>query len=151
MYHQNVYELSKRYSPPKIDLLGADTLDGYGYERQGSYPICHIVPEDVTRQDFDHYPYVFAFMNFDDLLFYLYPVCLEYERDNGINCIDSFMYSLDRFVPEALQKLLKSDQDAVISGLNWIWNAAPFDNADWVQCPNLQAVIGVSVSSDDLD
>lgn len=151
MRHEDVYELSKRHSPPKIDLLGADTLYRYGRERQGSHPISHIVPEDVTREDFDHYPYVFAFMEFEDLLFYLYPICLEYERDIEIDCIDSFMYSLDPFVPESHLKLSQADQNAVISGLSWIWNSSPLGYADWIQCPNLQAAIGVCVSWDDID
>ena len=85
-----------------------------------------------------------------DLLFYLYPVALEYSRDNGLECVDSFMYSLDRVVNDLLESLPDDDADALREGLRWLWDAGSPGMADWVQCKNLQSVIGVSVTWDDL-
>ena len=150
MKRESVYLLSRKYGPPKIDLRAAEILDSYGDESYATRPINHRVPDDVSREDFDHYQWVFCFMGFDDLLFYLYPIALEYERDKCLNCIDSFMYSLNGFVPEASSKLPSEDQQALLAGLRWIWEAAPIGYADWVQCPNLQAAIGVSVTWNDL-
>jgi hypothetical protein len=150
MTHESVYLMSRKYGPPKIDLRTAEIMDSYGDESCAKLPINHRVPEDVSKEDFDYYQWIFAFMGFEDLLFYLYPIALEYERDNSLNCIDSYMYSLDRFLPEASAKLPPKDQQALVDGLRWIWDAAPLGYADWVQCPNLQGAIGVSVTWDDI-
>jgi hypothetical protein len=150
MEHPSVYSLSRKYGPPKIDLRRAEILDSYGDESYATHPINHRVPEDVIRADFDYYGWVYPFMEFEDLLYYLYPIALEYERDNSLDCIDSFMYSLDGKVPYDSSKLPAEDQQALVDGLRWIWNAAPLGFADWVQCPNLQAAIGVSVTWGDI-
>jgi len=55
----------------------------------------------------DFYEWVYPFLKFEDLLFYLYPIALEFERTKSLDCIDSFLYSLDRFVPIELSKLSK--------------------------------------------
>jgi len=144
-----VYALSRKYSPPRIDLRTAEIMDAYGDERYATRPINHRVPEDVSREDLDFYGWVYAFMSFEDLLFYLYPIALEYERDRCLDCIDPFLYSLDRCVPLESSKLPTQDQRGLLDGLQWIWDAAPLDYADWVQCPNLQAAIGKSVTWDD--
>ncbi|NJO52950.1 MAG: hypothetical protein HC840_30140 [Leptolyngbyaceae cyanobacterium RM2_2_4] len=146
MLHPTVYSLSRKYGPPEIDLRKAEIMDSYGDETYAARPINHRVTEDVSRDDFDYYQWVFAFMGFKDLLFYLYPIALEYERDKCLNCVDSFMYSLNRFMPEELAQLSAEDQQGVLDGLRWIWDAAPLGYADWVQCPNLQAAIGKSVT-----
>ncbi len=150
MQHASVYALSKKYAPPRINLRSAEIMDSYGDETFAAYPINHHAPEDVSKEDLDFYPRVFPFMQFTDLLFYLYPIALEYEKDNGLDCIDSYMYSLDRYFPSESSKMLPAEQQSLQDGLRWIWNAAPLGCADWVQCPNLQAAIGVSVSWDDM-
>ena len=143
-----VYSLSKKYAPPGIDLRSAEIMDSYGDESNATRPIDHRVPEDVSREDLDFYGWVYAFMEFNDLLFYLYPIALEFERDKKLGCIDAFMYSLDRFSGES-STLSAEDKAGLADGLRWIWNAAPRGYADWVQCPNLQALIGVSATWDD--
>jgi hypothetical protein len=150
MTHNSVYALSKKYSPPKIDLRTAEIMDSYGDESYATRPIHHRVPEDVSREDFDFYPWVFAFMEFEDLLFYLYPIAVEYERDAHLNCIDSYLYSLDRLIPEAFSQLPPYEQQSLVAGLRWMWNSATLGHADWVQCPNLQSAIGVSITWEDL-
>jgi hypothetical protein len=143
MQHPSVYELSKKYGPPTIDLRTARIRDDYGDESSATRPIKHRVPEDATKEDFDFYQDVFAFMEFADLLFYLYPIALEFERNAELNCIDSFMYSLDQFVPRESSKLPPSEQESLKDGLVWIWDAAPPRYADWGHCRNLQAAIGL--------
>ena len=150
MSQKLVYKLSRKNGPPRIDLRKAEIMDSYGFEGRATRPINHRTPNDVSRDDLDFYGWIYAFLGFEDLLFYLYPIALELERNNTLECIDSFMYSLNRFVPEALSKLNVDDQKALLEGLRWIWDSAPLGYVDWVQCPNLQKAIGVSVSWDDL-
>lgn len=150
MPRQLVYSLSKKYSPPNIDLRVAKIIDSYGDESYATRPISHSMPEDVSRDDLDFYGWVYPFMGIKDLLFYLYPIGLEYERHNCLDCIDSFLYSLNRFVPTDSSKLPAEDQQGLLDGLRWLWDAAPLGYADWVQCPNLQAAIGVSATWDDI-
>jgi len=148
--YPRVHSLSEQYGPPKISLRDAEILDSYGDESYATRPISHNAPDDVSRKDLDFYGWVYAFMEFRDLLFYLYPIALEYDRDNSLDCVDSFMYSLDRLYPEQAPKLPKDDQEALIVGLNWMWNTGEAGYADWVQCPNLQKAIGVTASWDDI-
>ena len=145
-----VYALSKKYGPPRIDLRRAEIIDSYGDESYATRPIDHKVPENVSREDLDFYGWVYAFMKFPDLLVYLYPIALEYEKDLRIECIDGFMYSLDRCLPDEMPKLPEDDREALIAGLNWIWTSGDSGYADWVQCPNLQEAIGVTASWHDI-
>lgn len=144
IYNQQVYFLSRRYSPPKISIRDADIVDANGDDTNATHPINHQLPEHVSKEDLDFYAWVYPFMGFRDLLFYLYPVALEYEKFNCLECIDSFMYSLDRLLPEESSKLGEDDRSALLEGLKWIWNAGSPDYAPWDQCPNLQKAIGVS-------
>lgn len=148
--YPRVYALSEKYGPPRIDLRRAEIIDSYGDDSYASRPIDHKVPEDVSREDLDFYGWVYAFMKFADLLFYLYPIALEYEKDLRIDCIDSFMYSLDQCLPDEMPKLPEDDREALIAGLNWIWTSGDSGYADWVQCPNLQKAIGVTASWHDI-
>jgi hypothetical protein len=148
--YPRVYSLSKRYGPPEINLRDAELLDSFGDESYATRPIDHKVPENVSRKDLDFYGWVYAFMGFRDLLFYLYAVALEYEKDNRMDCVDGFMDSLDRLLPEEMPTLPDDDRDALIAGLTWIWNSGNAGYADWVQCPNLQRAIGVSATWDDI-
>ncbi len=148
--YPQVYSLSRRHGPPKINLRDAEILDSCGDESYATRPINHQVPEDVSREDLDFYGWVYAFMEFRDLIFYLYPVALEYEKDIRIDCVDPFMYSLDRFISGEMSKLSEEDREALVSGLKWIWHSGELGYADWIQCPNLQKAINISVSWDDI-
>lgn len=150
MNHPAVFELSRKHGPPRIDLRKAEIMDSYGFEGRATRAINHRTPNDVSRDDLDFYGWIYAFLGFEDLLFYLYPIALELDKSKSLDCIDSFMYSLNRFVPAESSKLSSVDQQALIEGLRWMWDAVPLGYTDWVQCPNLQKTIGVSVSWDDL-
>lgn len=150
MNHLAVYELSRKHGPPRIDLRKAEIMDSYGFEDRATRAINHRTPNDVSRDDLDFYGWIYAFLGFEDLLFYLYPIALELDKSKSLDCIDSFMYSLNRFVPAESSKLSSVEQQALIEGLRWIWDAVPLGYTDWVQCPNLQKAIGISVSWDDL-
>lgn len=147
--YPRVYAMSKRYGPPEINLRDAEILDSYGDESYATRPIEHTVPENVTREDLDFYGWVYAFMGFRDLLFYLHPIAFEYEKDVRMDCVDAFMYSLDRIIPDEMPKLVQEDREALLEGLNWMWNSGGggSDYSDWAQCPNLQKALGVSVAS----
>ena len=145
MKYEDVYNLSKKYSPPKVNLRDAMIMDSYGDETYAKRSIQHSKPEDVTREDFDYYGWVYPFMKFEDLLYYLYPIAAEFEKDQTLDCIDGFMYSLDRALPSKKHLLEVADAAALNAALRWIWELGGDNAADWRQCPNLQDEIGVSV------
>ncbi len=141
--YPRVYTFSEKYGPPKVDLRRAKILDDYGWDQWATLEISHRVPKDVSRKQLDHYGWVYSFMEFKDLLFYLYPVALEYERDPCGDFVDSFLYALDRRFDEGLKLLSDEDREALKAGLFWIWSDWGSDYAPWWQCKNLSAFIGV--------
>ncbi|MFK8027657.1 MAG: hypothetical protein AB8C40_06305 [Gammaproteobacteria bacterium] len=145
MKHKNVYEMSRKYAPPKINLRDAEIMDSFGDESHAKRAIKHLLPTDVSREDFDYYGWVYPFMEFKDLLFYFYPIADEYEKDKELDCVDSFMYSLDRELPIGKLELDHNDVLAIKEGLHWIWESGGEGYADWWQCPNLQQEIGITV------
>ncbi len=140
--HPAVLALSKKFGPPKINLRQAELLDCYGLN-DGEYaqrPIGHNMPWHVLREDLDYYPSVFSFMceEPDSLLFYLYPVALEFARDMTLEASDSLLYVLDMNY-SAIRVLLREEKDAAAfaEGLNWMLDAGGPDWAPFWQCPNL--------------
>lgn len=147
MEYKEIYRLSERFSPPKIDLRKAKILDDYGDDRYAKLRIAHRKPDDVTREEFDYYGWVYPFMEPEDLIFYLYSMLTEYKKDNRIDCIDSFMYSIDRELNNVLPKLSKKEVEVLKVAFNEIWNIGSNDNLnDWYQCENIQKFIGVNLS-----
>ena len=86
-------------------LRKAEIMDTYGFEGRATRAINHRTPNDVTRDDLDFYGWVYAFLGFEDLLFYLYPIALELDRSKSLDCIDSFMYSLNRGITKGKSTL----------------------------------------------
>ena len=148
MKHPSVYNLSKSCGPPHLDLRKAEIKDSYGDDSHASHPISHRVPEDVTREDLEFYPAVWGFLDFSDLLFYLYPVALEYETDRDLKCIDQYLYRVDRQIAEATT-FSQEEQDALKEGLLWIWNAWPSWTVDWFGCDSLREFIEVTIPPED--
>ena len=145
MEYGNIYKLSKKFAPPKVDLRKAQILDDYGDESFSKLFVSHINPEDVKRKEFDYYISVYSFMEPEDLIFYLYPMLNEYKRDNKIEGIQSFMYSMDREIDNLILKLSREDKEVLKSALQEIWkigNSNDFD--EWYQCKNIQKFIGVT-------
>ena len=149
-YQQSAYNLSKRYSPPKIDLRQAEMLDSLGEDTYATRPIHHQVPEDVTKEDLDFYNFVFSYMELSDLLFYLYPVALEFEYDKCLDCIDSLFYTLEDELPKHVDSLSEDDLQGIKDALMWIWESHKLGYVDWIQCPYLQSLIDKSATMDDL-
>ncbi len=83
-------------------------------------------------------------MNFEDLLFYFYPLAREYEKDRSLDCIDSFLYSFDRHWKIQKKNVNTEDRMAIIEGLQWMWDVGGNDYADFEQCPNLIAEINTN-------
>ena len=96
MKYKDIYDLSMKFAPPKVDLRKARILDDYGDESCAKLLINHKKPDDVKREEFDYYGWVYPFLEPNDLLFYLFAIVIEFKKDNEIDCIDSFMYSMDR-------------------------------------------------------
>lgn len=143
MKYQDVYNLSLQYSPPQVNLRDAQILDDYGDETYATMPIVHHSPNDVKRTELEFYVWIYPFVAGTDLLFYLYPIALEYEKDKHLECVSSFLYTLDRRVETLLAEINQAQQDALINGLKWIYESGGTDYADWWQCPNLQRLIGI--------
>jgi len=151
MTYKNIYILSEKFSPPKIDLRKAQILDDYGDDSHAKLIVSHKKPGDVKREEFDYYGWVYPFMEPEDLLFYLYPMLIEYKKDRAIDCIDSFMYSLDRELNNLLLKLSDEDAETLKIALTEIWaigsnTGSNADLNDWYQCENIQKFIDVNLS-----
>lgn len=69
MKYENIYSLSKRFAPPEIDLRKAQILDYSGDESYADLNVIHKKPDDVKREVFDYYGWVYPFMEPEDLLF----------------------------------------------------------------------------------
>lgn len=145
MKYKEIYDLSYKFSPPKIDLRKAKILDYYGDEIYAKLPINHNNPEDVTREEFDYYGWIYSFMEVEDLLFYFYTILIEYEKDKKLDSIDGFMYTIDRRILNIQKNLEYRDLETLKLGFTRIWEIGGNDYADWGQCPNLQKFIGISV------
>lgn len=145
MKYEEIYNLSCKFSPPKIDLRKAEILDSYGDESHAKLAINHNNPEDVTREEFEYYGWIYPFMEVKDLLFYFYTILIEYEKDKNLECIDGFMYTIDRRILYIQKSLEHQDLEVLKIGFVRIWEIGGNDYADWHQCPNLQKFIGISV------
>jgi hypothetical protein len=141
--YPRVYTFSESYGPPRIDLRRAKILDDYGDDQWSTLEVCHRYPKDVSRKELDHYAWVYPFMEFRDLLFYLYPVALEYERNPTCDFVHSFLYSLDSGFEEGVAELSDEDREALKAGLIWIWSDWGSDYAPWWQCKQLSEFIHV--------
>ena len=150
MNKENVYHLSKTHGPPVVDLQHGMIGDDWGDRSNAKLPTPHQIPEDVTRDQLDHYgSAVFSYMEDSDLLFYLYPIAKVYAEDPSFEWIDGYMYTLDKRIEAIFGTLGPHDRDALVDGLMWIWESGGIDNADWYQCRHLQKVIGIDVERDE--
>ncbi len=145
MEHEETYHLSLKFSPPKIDLRQAQILDAYGDESYAQRVLNHKKPENVSREDFDYYGWVYPFMEPEDLLFYLYAMVVEFSKDKKIDCIDSFMYAVDKELPVLQKKLTHDDKAALKNAFKTIWSIGGNDDTDFAQCKNIQELIDISV------
>lgn len=123
MKYPSVYDLSSRYGPPGTNLRQARIRDYHGDASFAPRPVRHRHPEDVSREDLEYYHDVFAFMEFRDLLFYLYPVAFECEKDSRLP-IFFYLGFLERSLGQ-VRSLPAGDQEAVFNGLRWIWYSEP--------------------------
>ena len=146
MKYKDIYKLSDKFAPPKVNLREAQILDDYGDESYAKIIVNHKKPDDVKREELDYYGWVYPFMEPEDLIFYLYPLLIEYKEDRGIDCIDSFMYSMDREISNLLAKLREEEIEVLKIALKEIWKFGSKDNLnDWYQCENIQKFIGVNL------
>jgi len=145
MKYEDIYNLSLRFSPPKIDLRKVQILDDYGDESFAKLVVNHKKPDDVKREEFDYYGWIYPFMEPEDLLFYLYAIVIEYGNDKEIDCIDSFMYSMDREIGILQQTLTDEENSVVKNAFHKIWEIGGDEHADFAQCKNLQKLISIKI------
>ena len=92
MEYNEIYNLSKDFGPPKINLRQGRILDDYGSESFAKMQVNHEKPDDVKLEELDYYGWVYPFIEPIDLIFYLYPLLVEFKKDMALDCFDSFMY-----------------------------------------------------------
>ena len=145
MEYQEIYNLSKSFGPPKTDLRQGQILDDYGDESFAKLKVNHQTPCDVKRKEIDYYGWVYPFLEPTDLIFYLYPLLVEFKKDQEIDCFDSYVYSMDRNII-GLLKLLTTEQKKVIKmSFKLIWDLSDEKSVDWFSCPNLQKLVGLAL------
>ncbi|WP_428355849.1 hypothetical protein [Methyloprofundus sp.] len=145
MKYEDIYNLSMRFAPPKVDLRKAQIQDDYGDESFAKLTVDHKKPDDVKREEFDYYGWVYPFMEPEDLLFYLYAMVIEFSNDQEIDCIESFMYSMDREI-SVLQAILSGEEQQTLkNAFQQIWDISGHDYIVFAQCKNLQKLIGITV------
>jgi len=141
--YQEIYNLSKSYGPPKINIRQGQIMDDYGDDSLSKLQINHVKPDDVTLEELEYYRWPYPFLKPRDLLFYLYPLLVEFKKDMTLDCFDSFMYSMD-WVINDLQKELSSDQVNILkNAFLEIWDLGGDGFADWSGCLNLQKFVGL--------
>ncbi len=113
MNHKDIYNLSMKFAPPKIDLRKAQILDDYGDDSYATLIVNHNKPSDVKREEFEYYGWVYPFVEPEDLLFYIYAILIEYKKNRELDCIDSFMYSMDTNLYKLLKILSNEDIKAL--------------------------------------
>ena len=134
MIHEKVYYLSKKFGPPNWDLQSAEIEDEWGDDTFAQRETNHNNPEDVTKEDFVYYTQIYIHMDLESLLFYLYPIAVEYEKDSNLwDRVDSFMYALNYRLPQKKDEFKKEDIEALKEGINWIYNAHNLHTEDWLQ------------------
>lgn len=144
MEYEEIYNLSKRFSPPKVDLRKAKILDDYGDEKYSKLQINHKKPDDVNREALEYYGWVYPFVEPEDLIFYLYAIIIEYKNNQNLECMESFMYSMDREISKLQNILSEEENRALINSFQIIMDLDEHDWSVWTQCKNLQKLIGIS-------
>ena len=147
MEHEDIFNLSKKFSPPKVDIREAKILDDYGDDTYAKIPINHNNPDDVKDEELDYYGWVYPFVEPEDLLFYLYTMVIEYEKNKDLDSIDSFMYSMDREINKLQKTLIDNENQVLKKAFKLIWEIGGDEWADWYQCKNLQRLIGISLNN----
>ena len=141
--HPAVLALSEGFAPPRVNLRQAEILDACGDASSATHHVSHSRPWDVMRADLDAYPDAWTFMDPTDLLFYLWPVATEYERDPTLTAVDMFVPSLDRCVPELLPQLDAPQRAALAEGVAWLRGDHGDHNLVF-GCANLESLLMIA-------
>lgn len=144
--YDDIYKLSKSFGPPKNTLGERHILVDYGREASANRRLDHNYPEDVKLEEIEHYGWVYPFLEPPDLIFYLYPLLVEFQKKMSLHCFDSYMYSMDRELEGLLEGLSGAQIATLKSAFELVWDLGGSDWADWFGCPNLQKFVGVTVS-----
>ena len=124
---KKLYSLSKRFSPPKIDLLSADYLDSGSTQPSTRFNNPHKTVEDVKTEELQIFR-EFSFMTPGDLIFYLSPILDAHTKDTSLEATDFFIYSFERKLEDALKLLSDEEKETLIQALTYLyeynWQAA---------------------------
>ena len=90
-----LYELSKKYAPPVINLRQAEIMDSYGDEEYAKIQLNHVNPEDVKLEELLYYNQAWGFMNAKDLLFYAYAVTTFADSGDKI-FVEMYIYTIEQ-------------------------------------------------------
>ena len=141
MKHSQLYALSKRYSPPTVNLQQGKILDDHGIETYAKLTIDHEMPENVSRDELNYYPHVYAFLKAEDLLFYFYPIFIAFEIDRNLECIDSFMFSLDRNLPQLIRQITLEEQEILTDYLKTLLEIDGNEYIHWQTMENVLTLV----------
>lgn len=142
-----IIRLSKRFAPPRINLLQARLDDDYGRTECIEVEVTHQHPEEVTVQELDYYGDVWPFLCPESSLFYLYAVLSAF-RDFRAGSrpipdpvphlnFDSYFSDLALYWP-LTRKLLSTDEIADLrQALCELFEAAP-NATDWEELAPLE-------------
>jgi len=134
MKYSDLYALAKQYSPPCVNLRQAKIRDDYGIKTYAKLPVLHELPQDVRRGELTYYAQVYPFLQASDLLFYFYSIFLEFEKDPDLECIDFFMYSLNRELPSLMEALSPPEQACLTHYLKQLLEIDGNEYIDWQAC-----------------
>ena len=109
---KKLYSLSKRFSPPKIDLLSADYLDSGSTQPSTRFNNPHKTVEDVKTEELQIFR-EFSFMTPGDLIFYLSPILDAHTKESSLEATDFFIYSFERKLEDALKLLIDKEKEMV--------------------------------------
>lgn len=146
----NLYEFSKSFAPPKMNLRQACIMDCWGDDRSATMPTNHNLPEDVLIEELNFYPQGWFYMDIGSLLFYAYSV-FKFHDDPASNSawgcgVDTYFSSLEN----KFDALVKQESiDILFESIRIMWNEKPYF-FDLEDCPKFRKTLGIRIKSKDL-
>ena len=137
-----IYIFSKKYSPPKTTLKDAEIMSEWGETQLEDREVDHSDPGNVSREEIEFYTMVYSFLEFEDFLFYLYPMAREFEKDKDFDNMEFFITSFDSVLNKNLKKLNEEDHQTLKRALLWLSELHPIEYSGIDETLNIQKFIG---------
>ena len=139
---EEIYNFSKKFAPPKTTLKSAEIMSEWGKSTLEDRVIDHSDPKNVTREEIEFYTMIYAFLEFEDFLFYLYPMIKEFIKDKNFDNLDFFLYSFDSKLLKNINKLSNEDIKILRKTLTWLSEQHGVEYSGIDQTYNIQRFIG---------